>query len=260
LWYRNTEWHDNEILYEVTLEKNPDVHIFRQRLGEIYMDAGRMAEAKAEFEYLTMNALDWRDIGIAYKYLGEYYLIQDDKETALEYYIKSTQTRDSPRNYMPNNVAGTLYLEQGNYLQAFSYFCRSLQLFPTEIAQSNLDAASRFIEAEHIEAGTLHKNIVAEFEKSPLNSIVYIGQQCAEGGCQYAFGVQSESIETLSPFLITVTNEKDGFDIELEERSYDAERRIITLQISDKYEDETLSFVFPTCTARYYEVKTAQQP
>jgi len=48
-------------------------------------------------------------------------------------------------------------------------------------------------------------------------------------------------------------------DIELEERSYDDKRRIIILQISDTYEEETLSFVFPTCTARYYEVKTGQQ-
>jgi len=46
---------------------------------------------------------------------------------------------------------------------------------------------------------------------------------------------------------------KNGFDIELEERSYDDKRRIIILQISDTYEEETLSFVFPTCEARYYE-------
>jgi len=191
---------------------------------------------------------------MAYKGLGDYYRIQDDSETALEYYIKSAQTGNSPRDYVPHNAAGTLYMEKENYLQAFSYFCRSLQLFSTETAQNNFDMASSFIESEYIQKGTLRENILSEFEKSPINSITYINQRCAEGSCQYAFGLQSGSIKTLSPLLITAADGKDGFTIELEERSYDEKRRIIILQISDTYKDETLSFVFPTCTARYYEV------
>jgi len=255
---RNVEWKDNIALYTKTLEQNPDSHIVRRELGEIYLFKGDLEAAKTEFEYLVTNAPDWRDITMAYKGLGDYYRVQENSEKALEYYVKSAQTGNSPRDYVPHNAAGILFMEQENYLQAFSYFCRSLQLFPTEVAQNNFDAALSFIDTQYIQEGILHENIVAEFEESPIQNIVYLGQQCNEENCQFAFGFRAQNFEVLPPFLITGTSTNTGSEVEIQDKLYDAERVTIILQTSSSYEGDTISFLFPTCNSQYYEATSEQ--
>ena len=253
---RNAEWRDNVTLYAKTLEQSPSAHIVRRELGEIYANQGEFEKAKAEFEYLIEKAPDWKDITMAYKGLGDYYTASGELDKALAYYTKAAETGHAPRDHVSYNNAAMLYMEKGNYLKGFAYFCQSLQLLPERNpALDSFNAALSVIESQYIEKDMLRRKIREELEKSLDEKIVYQDKRCDEKSCQYAFSFQAQQFEALPPFLITAAT-ASAKELEITNKGFNPETGIIILELDSQYQDQPISFLFPTCQGRYYEVSS----
>jgi len=258
---RNQDWKDNISLFTKTLEQNPDSHIVRRELGEIYLLKGDLEAAKTEFEYLVTNAPDWRDITMAYKGLGDYYRLKGDADQAILYYEQSAATGNSPRDYVAHQLLGTMYMEREQYLKAFSSFCYSLGLYDgNQLVQQNFNSALSLIDMEYIQTGTLHEQTILQLNKSPIEKLVYRDSRCTEENCEYAFSFRADQqIEALLPFLISAVTSK-GTQVEITPKSFDPETGAIVLQTDKSAEGKTISFLFPNCLGVYYEASTATQP
>ena len=249
---RNKDWKDNETISLKTLSQNSHAYPMRAQLARWYLEKGEFEKAREQSEELIRIAPNWKDITIAYKSLGDYYQAQENPEKALAYYLKATETSRSARDYVTYNDVGTLYMDRGEYLRGFAYFCQSLQLLLTEATQNNFDTAVSLIDEEYIQQGVLYTEIASQFTRAPELNIRYQDKRCDETSCQYAFAVLIPQLEVIPPFLIVgVTFEGD--EIEITNRAFDPAARVIILDTEARYENVPLSFIFPTCGGFFYE-------
>jgi len=254
---RNKEWKSNITLYTVTLERNPDAHILRRELGEVYFLEGEPEKAREAWEYLIAKASDWKDITMAYKGMGDYYRLNNEPDLALDHYVKGAETGGSPRDFVTFNSAGVLFMDKGEILKGFSYFCQSAQLLPDSDnpAQGYVNTALAMVEEQFIEPGTLHDEVLASFVASPIQRIQYLDTRCDDEACQHALGYNADIQEILLPVLITAVDSKDR-EIEITNKSYDPEQSVIVLEIDAAYENEEIEFLFPLCRREYYKATT----
>ena len=254
---RNTDWKNEEVMYEATLRRSPDAHEIRRNLGELYLKQGEFEKAKTEFEELIRRDESWKDITMAYKGLGDYYRVQGDTETALQYYLQAAETGFSPRDYVTYNDVGVIYMERENYLKGFSYFCQARGLFPASpVVERNFQDALALIDSEYIQKGILHEKIGEEFDKASDENIVYRDKRCDEQSCQYAFSFQAQQFEVLPPFFIGATA-ASGDEVEITNKGFNPETGIIALQLDSTYKDQTLTFIFPTCRGVRYQTRVS---
>ncbi|HEY4510068.1 MAG TPA: hypothetical protein VJC15_03730 [Candidatus Paceibacterota bacterium] len=251
---RNKDWKDGETIYAKTVQQNPDAHPVRRDLGYFYLKEGEYEKAKVEFEELIHRAPDWKDITMAYKGLGDYYKLQGDEEKTLEYYVRATETSFSPRDYVVYNDVGVIYMDRGEYLKGFSYFCRSLQLLPENTAtQQNFESSLALIEAEYIKLGKLYEAVEEQFEKAPTQKIAFLDKKCEEKICQYAFAFRGDQqVEALPPFLIAAQTQA-GKEVTILNKGFDPTAGVIVLKVSSEFQDNTMTVLFPSCSGIYYE-------
>jgi len=260
IYERNRDWKDNETISLKTLQQNPDAHPVRVQLGRWYLQQGEPDKGREQLEELIQRAPDWKDITMAYKGLGDYYRAQGDKDAAQFYYTRATQTSRSARDYVTFNDLGVLHMDKGEYLKGFAYFCQSLQLLPdNQTTLNNFDAAVAVIDTEYIQNDTLYEEVIEQFNEAPIGKIVFQDRRCTEDSCQYAFSLQSPDFEVLPPFLITAQT-LSGENVEITNRGFNAETQVIFIEIPTTFEDETMTFVFPSCNGVYYEAVAAVEP
>ena len=254
---RNKVWKDVGTFYTTTLEQKPDAHFMRRELGEFYFQQGELEKAKSEFEYLIEHAPDWKDVTMAYKGMGDYYRALGDSDRALDYYQTAIDTSsNAPRDYVVYNHIGVLHMDKKEYLKGFAAFCQSLGLFSeSQSVQGNFQDALAFTDTEYIQKSILGEKIREEFNESPEQKIVYQDKRCDDTSCQYAFSFQASQFEILPPFLIIgTTTSRD--EVEIINKSFNPETSIIVLELDSSYQDQVLTFLFPTCQGIYYEANT----
>jgi len=254
IYERNKDWKNNETISLKTLEQNPNAHPVRSQLGLWYVRRGEGEKGKEQLEELIKRAPDWKDITMAYKGLGDYYRIQGDEEQTLAYYVKATETGFSPRDYVVYNDVGVIYMDRGEYLKGFSYFCRSLQLLlENEATQQNFESSLAAIEAEYIKSGTLYEAIQEQFAKAPTQKIEFLDTKCGEESCQYAFAFRGDQqIEALPPFLIAAQTQA-GKEVAILNKGFDQAASVIVLEVSSALQNKAMTVVFPSCGGVYYE-------
>ena len=189
---------------------------------------------------------------MAYKGLGDYWRAKGDLDKALEYYIQSTQTAPlNPRDFVPFNDAGMIYMEEKKEpLLALTYFCQSLSLFPTEQTQQNFDKALSLVEENP-------QSITDTFSPAPTQNIKYLDTRCEKGSCQHAMALNPANKDVILPMLITASDTRNR-SVDITNQSFDPQQSVIIIETDIKYEDEDLTFLFPTCSRTYYEVKTRE--
>jgi len=253
---RNQDWRDVEVLYVKTLEQNPRAHNIRRDLAFAYFERGKLTDSRLQFEELIERAPEWGDITMAYKGLGDYWRAVGDKEKALSYYIRGTQTGTSARDFVTYNDAGVLFMDQEEYLLGFSYFCQAVQLFPeSAVAQDNFNDAIGALEEMLLDGTILQEAVLDTFVEDPDQKITFLDSRCDDAVCQFAFPFQAQEAEILPPFLIFAQT-SSGALVEITNKAYSAEQGLIVLDTDAIRESEDISFIFPTCSRTYYEATT----
>jgi len=258
VFQRNKDWKDEKAMYEVTLQKYPNSSFIRWKLGELHYLKGDKESARREFEIIIRENNDWEDITLVYKGLGDYWRASNDSEKAFEYYTKATEASSKPRDYVSYNDLGVLYMNKGEYLNGFAYFCQSLRLYPQGGATGrNLTNTLLVVDTEYTQKDILYQETRVQFEKAQDDRIVFRDKRCDEKVCQYAFSFRGEQFEALFPELITGVTSFEA-ELELSNQFFDRENSMIFLDVSAVYEHERLTFLFPTCTRTYYEADTVK--
>ncbi|MCH7604865.1 tetratricopeptide repeat protein [Patescibacteria group bacterium] len=255
---RNSVWRDDFLLYETTIQQNPDAFAIRRNLAVELTAAGRYEEAIVELEAVLQRNSEWRDISKVYNNLGDAYRSAGDFDTAFLYYEKFAEVSDE-NNFKPYNNLGALYFERGEYLNSLVFACKATELNPgAQEPQFNLRRlVLLFDSVQEDNLDLLHQDIVngEVFQKSDETRIVNTGLSCNTDRCLFAFASGFQPGEVLFPFLIFGSTET-GQIIRGQNPSFDAQTGAIILATSPQYETEPLTFIFPTCEGIYYEATT----
>ena len=257
-WYvifpRNKVFQNDETLYKDTLAVNPLAHAIRRNLAVELMEGGRYEEAKSELEKILQLAPDWWEIDKVYNQLGDYYRLSGDFNKAGEYYNQSIKVSKG-LNYKPFNNLGAAYLEKGNYLAALTYLCRAMVLAP-DSPETNVNFSKALYSIESAGQKELYSDIVKGdiFKKSGEKAIRHKETVCQNDGCSFVFSSEIRGGEILLPFLILASTSKNEIIRAGEEgRIFDPEKGLIVVKLAAGYENQPLTFIFPTCQGIYYE-------
>ncbi len=180
--YRNRDWHDDVLLYTVTLQVSPESNLIRDNLGKTFLDGfgrpdlaldlfaecARRAPERAEYHYdlalaygelrrynealaaLERSAQLWPNYPEAYYARGDIYREQGDLEAAWSEYQQALEIKPTYAEVL--NAAGSLLRQQGRVAEAEQHFRRALQV--TDLADAHLNLGlllreqGRYAEAE----------------------------------------------------------------------------------------------------------------
>lgn len=256
---RNTLWKDDLTLYAATLRQNPDAHAIRRNLAVELKVEGRYDEALAELQIVVDRSPNWRDIDKVYNNFGDVYHTMGDLDKALFYYEKFAQTTWEG-NYQPSNNRGAVLFEKGEYLESLTNVCKAAQINPgASEPRFNLNRlVSVFASVQDENLSLLRDDVVngGVFQKSERERIRYGQRSCSDEGCSLLFASAFAPGEILFPFLVTGSTE-DGKVFRDPNPLFDPATGTITIQADSKYENEAVTFIFPTCDGVYYEAATA---
>lgn len=259
IYPRNTVWHDNEILYNVTLAQNPDAHFLRfDRAVDLGTQKGDFEAAKKEFEEIERRNSNWLFIYKVYNNLGDVYQMEGDIEKAIEYYQKSIDAAEGARSPLYNTI-GVLYAKQEQYFAALPYLCKAVQFNPQfGGVQENFSRVISVLETQKEEAPeAFYENLLAEqsFSLSSVEKVRFIQRECSEEACTFSFISRLEEGDTVLPFLIQGVT-PSGDVLALREPVFNLQTGMITIESDAGDEEQTVSFIFPTCEGVYYEAET----
>jgi len=255
---RNKIWEDNERMYLLTLDQNPNANSIRYNLTYLYREWGKTEEAKKHWEILEKEHADWVDINRVYNHLGSYYREKDNLNKAIEYYQKAADTAERNGNYRGYNNLGSAYLEKGEYFRSLIHFCQAMQMDPEgKESKANFNMMVSIIESlDESEWPALYEDFINSgvFQKSEKEKIKYQESRCFNGSCGYKFSPTLEEREVTLPFLIMASVSPNEI-IRVQHYSFDPQTGEIILEIDSKYRNEVVNFIFPTCDGIYYQAK-----
>jgi tetratricopeptide (TPR) repeat protein len=136
-WYQCGMYADGEILWRVTLARNPDCWMARNNLGFILTQKGEVDEAMAQFQKaLEINPKDppsWNNVGNVLLHWGKV-------DEAIPYFQKALQV--NPDYVEARNNLGSALLQKGKVDEAMAQFQKALQIDPDFVeAYGNLGNA-----------------------------------------------------------------------------------------------------------------------
>jgi len=260
IYPRNKIFANDYTLYLATLKINPRAHALRRNYAAELMANGDYESARIELEKIMAMDTNWWEIDKVYNMLGDYYRETGNEAKAIEFYEKTIEV-SGEWNYKPYNNLGALYLRKGEYLMAMPYLCRASQLGGTAPeVKNNFERIVFLFESIKNQEGL--KKLYAEitgrgiYQEGEEQKISYLESFCLAGGesCTFVFLSQTGQREYLLPFLFLAST-ADGEMLEIKNRSFDAQKGTISLEIEVKDKDESLLFIFPTCDRIYYKVK-----
>ena len=259
---RNKIFKDDFALYGETLRLNPKAHSLRRNFAVELMDAGLLEEAKSELDkIIELASGGWWEMDKVYNQLGNYYRIKGDFDLASEYYQKSIDVSRGLSSGAFNNL-GAIYLEKEEYLKSLLYLCRAMQLDPTaKETNNNFNRIADLLDSVQTKEGLrkLYSDILLGgiFIEGSGERFAYSGKTiCEEEHCNVEFMWVGRN-KIFLPFLALAVD-PDGEIIKIKNRVFDPKTGAITVDIDDKYQDKDLTFIFPACDGRYYQVSTAK--
>lgn len=256
---RNKIWKDNLTIFRSTLAVNPNALHIRETLAGELSQRGDYEGERAEYEEILRrdaNTGNKYDTSATLSNLGNYYRKKGDFEQAKEYYEKAIQKSSKTDNYRAYNNLGGLYLDNQDYLNALVNFCKATLMSPTaEEPRHNFDIVAQTIQA------TKEDNLIfvymqvingRTFKKGVEPKIKFLRKDCASGHCAYIFRPLIAEDEILLPFLIMAQAFPNEL-VKIDKTEYKPETGEIVLEIDPKYNDKTVTFIFPSCDGVYYE-------
>jgi len=257
IYPRNRIWKDNITLFQATLAQNPNAYPIRNHLATDLIEQGDLERAKIEFEEIVHQKPDWKYITKVYNHLGDYYRGKGELDKAEEYYKKAVETADILGDYKAYNNLGDFYVERNENLRALTYFCKALQVNPeAPEPKNNFGRIASMIEEVTTEDFMfLYMDFTqgGAFEKSEEKKIQYRNRVCLADSCFYMFIPGIEKEETMLPFLIMAEAFPSEI-IKIKNSFFSQESRVIVVSIDENYNDNVITFMFPTCEGVYYEV------
>jgi tetratricopeptide (TPR) repeat protein len=133
-WYQCGMYADSEILWRVTLARNPDCWMARNNVGFVLAQKGEVDEAMAQFQQaLQTNPEDppsWNNVGNVLLHWGKV-------DEAIPYFQKALQL--NPDYVEGHNNLGSALLQEGKVDEAMAQFQKALQIDPDYVeAYGNL--------------------------------------------------------------------------------------------------------------------------
>ena len=184
-WRQSRNYRSEQILYETTLQKNPDSWMAHNNLGKVLFARGQSAEAMKHYEraveIMPTDAEAYNNMGIVLADAGRLPEAIAQYEKALEI------ERDRPEVL---NNEGTVFVRSGRLSEAISRYEEALRLEPDYfIAEDNLgaalDAADRLREAvAHYERALQFNPDFPEAENHLGNALRRLGK-IPEAGAHY---------------------------------------------------------------------------
>ncbi|MDO8516205.1 MAG: tetratricopeptide repeat protein, partial [bacterium] len=258
---RNALWKSDRILYANTLEENPNADLIRYNLSVELRDEGELVLAKEGFQIVADKGT-WRDVYKAYNNLGDLLRQEGKFDEAKEYYNKALARH--PQHTEALNNMGALAVDEGDMLLALTYFCRTLRIDPEfPKAKANFERVVGMIDGVTDDAFIfLYQDILHGGAFKPATNtdvIAYKGRDCSyREGCLYTFASHISSTEALLPFLIVgATN--DGEAVRMLRTSFQPTTAEISLGIAKTFQNDAVTFFFPTCSNAYYSVTAVPQ-
>jgi len=252
---RNSVWSDSVTFLRTDLRLNPEAYFMQEYLAKVLIVEGDREGAKRVYEEIITRNPDWQHISRIYNSLGNHYRVNDDIATAEIYYEQAVQTAYRNGDYRGYNNLGALYLDRGERLPALLYFCQASQIQPqAQEPQVNIERV--IFELQSIKEKDfliVYEDIVYGmiFEKGE-EKIRYTKTDCSEETCSFIFSTRFSTGEILLPFLI-FGSDSSGTVFRISEPVFDPVSRVIILNMDSVYEQEEISFIFPTCGGVYYE-------
>jgi len=187
--FRNRDWHDNVLLYTVTLQVSPESNLIRDNLGKTFLDGyGRPDLALAEFRECVRRAPEWAeyhydlaqacaelrrydealaalrrsqelwpDYPEAYLARGDVYADMGDAEAACGQYRRALEVK--PHYAEAWSALGALYRRQGSAAEAELCLRRALQV--TDLADAHLNLGLLLLEQRRYrEAEQAFRNVL----------------------------------------------------------------------------------------------------
>jgi len=254
---RNKIFFNDFTLYEATIKLNPKAYSIRRNLAVELMDIGQYERGKAELDKIIQLDPNWWDINKVYNQLGNYYRIIGDYDAAIDYYRKTIEV-SGEWNHAPYNNLGALYLEKGEYMKSLLYLCRAMQLGPNaKETQNNFNRIVSLFGSVSSQEGLkkLYSDVTQGiFQESVEQRIKYAKTTCQDKDCDIMFRSDVAENEIVLPFLILASTGQ-GEMVQIKNRAFDPQTRIISLKIDSKYKSESLNVIFTTCGGIYYKVQ-----
>jgi len=260
-WYithqRNLIWEKNEKIYTETLIQNPEATPIRFNYAVLLRNEKQDFEAaKEELEEIIRRKPSWGDISMVYLHLGDYYREKEEEEKALEYYHKSATTSEDWKTHFAYNRLGVFYAQKEEYLKALIFFCQAIQSNPeSQESRTNFDRAVSIINFNYEEEPELLYNEIVNkktFIKSSEEKIKFQNKLCQENLCAFMFLPGFEEYEVVLPFLIVASTPQNKV-VKIENQAFNPQTGQVILEVDSQYQDQTITFIFPTCEGIYYE-------
>ncbi|HEY4510066.1 MAG TPA: tetratricopeptide repeat protein [Candidatus Paceibacterota bacterium] len=256
---RNGAWHDNSSLFHATLAQTPNAFHVRELLADELRGKGDLEGAKREYEFIIAQGEGYRGLASAHNSLGSMYRDEEDFEKAQEHYEKALEISGG-KDYRIYNNLGVLYVEQNQHLKALVNFCQALQINPNapEPQQNFNRIASSVYAVEDSEFIFLYQDVVfgGAFTSEGKQAVTFKDKRCAYGSCSYQFIFQAPEGEILFPFLITATAFPQEV-LRIQDAQFNPASQTITVPIDEKYKEKLLTFSFPACSGKRYEIEVA---
>jgi len=268
VWDRNKDWKDNETFFTRTLAVNPEAHSLRYNLSVVYRQKGDYEASRRELEIVEnynprLDGRPWDGMSLVYYYLGNYYLdIQDNKDRAREYYMKSITASNERggdwKGHFAYNRMGDMLVAEQKYVAAVPYYCSAVQVYgESESTQQNFDRIIATVATVYEGKSDQKYEEFLDgdaFLKAEGQGPEFVSKNCSEESCSFVFSLQSSQFQIVLPFLIMAATE-NGEVVEIIGSAYNPGTSEAVLQVAPLYENKEISFVFPTCEGIYYDVK-----
>jgi len=258
---RNQDFKGNETLYQKTLSQNPRAYPIRFNWA-VYLrnEKGDFEAAKREFEILLSQNPSWGDAGMVYLHLGDYYRdAKQDIAHALEYYEKSAIASGNIwKAYFAYDRIGGIFAAQEQYLKALPYFCKAVQIYPeAQDVNARFDRTVSLVTSTYEDKpSALPVGVKEAFRKTELERVRYGTTRCDEKNCSHVFSLRLEGkSEIILPFLIMAAADS-GKIVEITNSAFNPNTSEVMLQTDASWQEEKLTFTFPTCDGIYYEVSS----
>ncbi len=149
-WQQSGLYNDAIILYQATLEKNPDCWMAHNNLGITLCYTSRLPEAIEHYQKAIQLKPDYPE---AYNNLGNALLLIGRLPEATEYFQQALRLK--PNYPEAHNNLGNALFQAGRPQEAIEYFQQSLQLNP-DYAEAHNNLGNAFVQAGRLPEAIEH--------------------------------------------------------------------------------------------------------
>ena len=163
IYTRNRDWYDNETLFEITLQQEPDAYIIRTNLAIHYWDAGHHERAMEEWQRVYKQVPKFFPPVVN---LGMAAVFREDWPTA-ENYLKLAAEL-APTVSDPHDWMGVLRQRQGRFDEAEKEFLHAEELSPYDMS-AYTDLAHLYMQEGRLSEAVKQMEVSTSLTDDPLS-------------------------------------------------------------------------------------------